>query len=206
MKSKRQLRLSEQIAGGVLPLLAVLGLSGCGYHFAASGVALPKTAQTIYVKHFGNTTRYTGINDMFMRYLKDEIENHHRLLLVDEPGRADLTLSGSVARFYTVPIAFNSVLEPTEYEQVISVDASLVDNRTHKILWKGYNVNDAGGFASVPQAMVPTSPQFLAGNLRSSDIAQMPDIQVSGYAQSLAQSRMLKGTAERLYEAMSDGF
>ena len=189
-----------------MPLLAVVGVWGCGYRFAASGVALPETAKTIYVERFANSTRFTGINDIFMRYVDDEIENHHRLLLVNDSAQADLTLSGKVARFYTVPVAFNSVLEPTEYEQVIGIDARLTDNHTHEVLWSGYNVNDANGYASVPQAIVPTSPSFLAGNLGASDVARMPDIQVSGYAQSLAQGQMLAGTAQRLYEAMSDGF
>ena len=44
-------------------------LSGCGYHFAGSGDALPTAAQTIYVGRFSNRTRATGLNDEFMRYV-----------------------------------------------------------------------------------------------------------------------------------------
>ena len=75
-------------------IVAALCISGCGYHFASSGDALPPSAQTIYVARFGNATRLTGINDELMRYIKDEIAMHRRLKLVDSPDEADLQLSG----------------------------------------------------------------------------------------------------------------
>ena len=81
-------------------IVAALLISGCGYHFAASGDMLPASAQTIYVARFGNQTRVTGINDELMRYIKDEIDLHRRLKVVDSPDAADLELSGEV-RFAT---------------------------------------------------------------------------------------------------------
>ena len=68
-------------------IVAGLCISGCGYHFAASGDALPQDARTIYVARFGNGTRLTGVNDELMRYIKDEIAMHDRLKVVDSPGR-----------------------------------------------------------------------------------------------------------------------
>src|ERR1700719_4771426 len=105
----------------MLALLAVTAaLPGCGYHFAGAGDALPSSAQTIYVQQFSNRTRVTGINDEFMRYLKDEIALHRRLKLVDNPAEADLELTGYV-RYATTPVNFNSVLEPTIYNQSVEV-------------------------------------------------------------------------------------
>jgi len=75
-------------------MVAVLMLSGCGYHFASSGDALPPSAETIYVSRFTNNTRITGANDELMRYIKDEIALHSRLKVVDSPATADLELSG----------------------------------------------------------------------------------------------------------------
>ncbi|HVN28231.1 MAG TPA: hypothetical protein VMT64_07075, partial [Candidatus Binataceae bacterium] len=67
--------------------LVVLLLAGCGYHFASSGEALPSTAKTIYVDKFSNKTRFTGLNDQLMRYVKDEIAVHDRLQVVDSPSQ-----------------------------------------------------------------------------------------------------------------------
>ena len=93
-------------------IVAGLCISGCGYHFAASGDVLPQGAQTIYVKRFGNLTRITGINVELMRYLKDEIALHRRLTVVDSPDAADLQLSGMVRLSIDAPINFNGVYEP----------------------------------------------------------------------------------------------
>jgi hypothetical protein len=101
----------------IFPLLIVLITAGCGYHFAASGSGLPAQAKTLYVERFGNRTRQTGVNDEFMRYLKDEIADHKRLELVDNRSDADLVLSGTVGFVETLPVAFNSVSEPTMYDE-----------------------------------------------------------------------------------------
>ena len=81
-------------------MVAGLFFSGCGYHFAASGDALPQGANTIYVSLFTNSTRVTGLNDELMRYVKDEIALHRRLKVVDSPAGADLELSGDVRFVY----------------------------------------------------------------------------------------------------------
>ena len=85
-------------------MLGVLLLaSGCGYHFASAGSGLPQDAKTIYVARFSNTSRFTGYNDQFMRYMKDQIAEHKRLQLVDEPTQADLVLTGQILRVETDP-------------------------------------------------------------------------------------------------------
>ncbi|HEY6300422.1 MAG TPA: LPS assembly lipoprotein LptE, partial [Candidatus Binatus sp.] len=114
---------------------AGLFLSGCGYHFAASGDVLPANAQTIYVARFGNETRVTGVNDEFMRYLKDEIDLHRRLKIVDSPDAADLELSGAVRFATETPTNFNSALEPTQYNQSVVVSATLRDMHEKKTIW-----------------------------------------------------------------------
>jgi type II secretory pathway component PulL len=86
-----------------LVIVAGLFLSGCGYHFAASGDALPQGANTIYVSLFTNSTRVTGVNDEVMRYIKDEIALHRRLKVVDSAAAADLELSGDVRFVSEVP-------------------------------------------------------------------------------------------------------
>ncbi|MBV8452283.1 MAG: hypothetical protein JOZ29_08425, partial [Deltaproteobacteria bacterium] len=77
---------------GFAALLATI--AGCGYHFGAEGSGLPSQAKTIYVERFTNRSRFTGTEDRFDRYMKDEIVRHQRLELVDERGQADLVLSG----------------------------------------------------------------------------------------------------------------
>src|ERR1700722_1183437 len=110
--------------------VAALFFFGCGYHCAASGDALPSGAQTIYVARFGNQTRVTGVNDEVMRYIKDEIDLHRRLTIVNSPDSAVLELTGEVRFADYTPTNFNSALEPTQYSQSVVLSAMLRDMHT----------------------------------------------------------------------------
>jgi outer membrane lipopolysaccharide assembly protein LptE/RlpB len=190
----------------IFPLLAALLTAGCGYHFAASGSGLPAQAKTLYVERFGNRTRQTGVNDEFMRYLKDEITDHKRLELVDNRSDADLVLSGTVGFVETLPVDFNSVSEPTMYDLTMSADATLVDAHTHKVVWTSRGISGSQSYATVAQTVVTTSPTFLKQNLRSQDIAQLPDLQVAETQRASANQQMMQQLAQNLYASMSEGF
>ncbi len=186
-------------------LSALLLLAGCGYQFASAGAGLPQDAKTIYVSRFSNTSRFTGYNDQFMRYLKDEIAEHKRLQLVDEPSQADLVLSGQILRVDTAPVGFNSVSEASMYQQFMVVRAQLEDRHTDKVLWANV-LNSMDQFPTVSSTVVTTSPEFLQQNLRSQDIANLPDIQVAQTQQAASSTQMMTKMAQNIYSAMSEGF
>jgi lipopolysaccharide assembly LptE-like protein len=187
-------------------IAAGLFVSGCGYHFASSGDVLPPAAQTIYVSRFGNSTRVTGINDEFMRYLKDEIALHDRLKLVDSPDLADLELSGDVRLTNKLPTNFNSALEPTQYTTSMVVSATLKDMHAKKIIWSTHNVGSGQHAPIVPQTTVTTTPTFLQQNLRSEDIANLTDIQTAQTQTAAARDIMMQHLAQNLYSQMAEGF
>jgi hypothetical protein len=189
-----------------LVLLASLFIPGCGYHFAASGDVLPSNAQTIYVARFGNATRITGINDQLMRYIKDEIDMHRRLTIVNSPDAADLQLSGEVRVSIQAPIGFNSASEPTTYRNSVIISATLRDMHEKKVIWSTRNVGSGQHSSVVAQTIVTTTPTFLQGNLRSGDLAEMPDLQVAQSQTASAQDLMMQRLAGNLYTEMAEGF
>jgi Lipopolysaccharide-assembly len=192
---------------GLLALLAlVMALGGCGYHFGASGSNLPSGAETIYVARFTNRTRQTGINDVFMRYLDDEIAMHRRLRLVDSPAEADLQLSGEILAITPLPSSFNSVLEPTIYSRSMTVAAQLKDLRNNRVIWSVSSLGNLQHEPVVAQAVVPTLPTFVQGNLRGSDVAKMTDIQVASTQGALGQDTIMQNVAKNLYASMAEGF
>jgi hypothetical protein len=190
----------------VVVIVAGLCLSGCGYHFAASGDALPGGANTIYVSRFSNSTRLTGVNDELMRYVKDEIALHRRLKVVDSPDAADLELSGDVRYVNQTPSNFNSALEPTQYNQSIVVSASLRDLHAKKTIWTTRNVSAGEHTPVVPQTTVATTPSFLQQNLRANDIANLTDIQTAQSETSAYRTLMMQRVAQNLYAEMAEGF
>jgi len=76
-------------------------------------------------------TNTTGVQDVFMRYMKDEIAKHDRLQLVDDPANADLELTGVIVRAEPYPAAMNAVGEPTIYSLDLQVNATLVDKKNN---------------------------------------------------------------------------
>jgi hypothetical protein len=190
----------------LLIFAAVLLVSGCGYHFGASGTNLPPSAQTIYIARFTNNTRQTGVNDEFMVYLKDEVARHKRLTIVDSPTDADLLLSGQVMQTLAIPNAFNSVLEPTQYAGTLVVRAWLRDRRTSKVLWNTNYMSDVENYATVSQNVVNTTPTFLQQNLRTNDIARMSDIQTAETQERGSRTQMMATLAAHMYDSMATGF
>ena len=189
-----------------LIIVAGLFLSGCGYHFAASGDALPQGADTIYVSRFSNSTRVTGVNDELMRYIKDEIATHRRLKVVDSAAGADLELSGDVRFVSETPSNFNSALEPTQYNQNIVISASLRDLRAKKTIWTTHSVSASEHTPIVPQTTVATTPTFLQQNLRANDVANLTDIQTQQSETSAYRDVMMQRVAQNLYAEMAEGF
>lgn len=188
---------------GVLAIVA----GGCGYHLAASGSGLPAQAKTIYVEKFTNRSSYTGLNDEFMRYLKDEIADHKRLEVVDSPADADLVLNGEVVFISdTIPLSANAVGEPTQYSESISANAALTDTHSKKVLWSSHGITGGQSYSSVASTVVTTSPIFLQQNLRSQDIARLPDIQLAQTQRGASRGQMLEQLAQNLYASMSEGF
>lgn len=187
-------------------LVAALTFSGCGYHFASSGDALPPSAETIYVSRFNNNTRITGANDQLMRYIKDEIALHRRLKVVDSPAAADLELSGQIRYAVQNPVSFNSALEPTQYNQVMVISAALTDLHARKMVWSTHSVSANQQAPVVPQATVATSPSFLQQNLRANDITGLTDIQTAQAETSAARDIMMQRLAQNLYAEMAEGF
>jgi outer membrane lipopolysaccharide assembly protein LptE/RlpB len=187
-------------------IAAALTFSGCGYHFASSGDALPPSAETIYVSRFNNNTRITGVNDELMRYIKDEIAMHRRLKVVDSPATADLELSGQIRLAVQNPVSFNSALEPTQYNQVMVISAALTDLHAKKMIWSTHSVSANQQAPVVPQSTVTTSPSFLQQNLRADDIANLTDIQTAQAETSAARDTMMQRLAQNLYSEMAEGF
>jgi outer membrane lipopolysaccharide assembly protein LptE/RlpB len=189
----------------IAALLMALITAGCGYTFSSADT-LPASAHTIYVARFGNATNYTGIPDVFMRYMKDEIARHDRLELVDNPNQADLELSGIIANADPFPAALNAVGEPTIYNLSLQVNATLIDKKTGKVLWRGQNITSQQQYPVVPQAVLATSPQFLRHNFRSNDISQLTDSQTQVTQAGVARDEAMTQVAQGVYAGMASGF
>jgi hypothetical protein len=184
----------------------VVAITGCGYHFGAEGSGLPPQAKTIYVEKFTNHSPDTGLDDQFDRYLKDEIAQHKRLELVDDRSQADLVLSGELLYVPQLATATNSVNEPIEYTQTFRANAQLTDQHTRQVIWRSTGIFATDTYAMVSTAVITTSPEFLQQNLRSQDVANLPDVQLAATQSRFSQQQNLQNLAQSVYVSMSEGF
>ncbi len=201
MRTLRLPSISRRLAALLLALVA----GGCGYTFSAAD-SLPPSAETIYVARFQNASNITGLQDVFMRYMKDEIARHARLQLVDDPASADLELSGVISGGQPFPAAMNAVGEPTIYDFNLAVNATLIDKKNKKILWRGQNITSQQQYAVVPQAVVSTSPQFLKYNFRANDISRLTDAQTQMTQGGVSNQEAMSQVAQNVYAGMASGF
>jgi hypothetical protein len=185
--------------------LAGVAINGCALHFADNGGALPSAAKTVYVAPFENLTYVSGVNDQFMRYMKDAISSRGRLAVVDDPEQADLLLSGTIIYTGAAPASLSGVSEPLSYGNTIMVAATLTDRRTKAVIWRTRGISATAQAFVVAQAIVPTTPQFLKQNLRGPDILNMTDMQVAATQQTVAKGQMMQQIASELYADMAWG-
>ena len=85
------------------------------------------------------------------------------------------------------------------------VEVKAVDRHTDKVLWANV-LSSVDQFPTVSSTVVTTSPEFLQQNLRSQDIANLPNIQVAQTQQAASSTNMMTKMAQNIYSAMSSGF
>ena len=121
------------IALSIFFLLAASG--GCGYTLKSTP---PHGVKTIYVETFKNETYEPALeidltNGITNRFLFDGT------LKVTRPENADAVLKGKLTKFTREPLRYTSTEEILEYRLTLTVDFSLWDNRTQKVIWEEKN-------------------------------------------------------------------
>jgi outer membrane lipopolysaccharide assembly protein LptE/RlpB len=119
----------------VIALLALLLISGCGYHAVSKRGPLGD-ANGVNVALFANRTYRPTLEGILARDLVDQmaLRTGGKVL---PPEQAQLELTGTILSYNTVPVSYTSRDTIQEYRTVISVQAMLRDQQSKKVLWKG---------------------------------------------------------------------
>ena len=153
------------VGGGLwplfLPLVSImLLLPGCGYHVMTLS-DVTQTAQTVKlglsrtvtlaVRTFHNNTTYPLVETAVTQALKDMLQKTSGVILVNDPKRADVVLTGSVVALNEIPFALSSVVGIEEYQLEVILAAKLVAFNG-QVLWTGGSV-------------MGTAPMYMSDNL-----------------------------------------
>lgn len=83
----------------LLAVVAALGLSACGYRFAARGEGLPTDGKRVFAPTFSNDTSEAGVEVEFTNAFRAELANAH----LDGPADAPVQARGSIGQMVGGP-------------------------------------------------------------------------------------------------------
>lgn len=112
---------------GLLALVGLGTLSGCGYTLVGLASNIPEDVRTVYVEPLENRTSRAQVEQVLSRAIIDELVTRRRFEVVTSPAGADARLHGAVVGYTTAPVGFGGDGRATEYE--ISLTAQVIFQR-----------------------------------------------------------------------------
>jgi outer membrane lipopolysaccharide assembly protein LptE/RlpB len=177
---KRVRSLSRYI--GILIVVSILaGSSGCGYHFLGRGKGPLKDFKTIAIPYFMNKTYESGIDRVFTDALVNEFVESREFTLTTED-KADVVMKGVVKSFEEQPISFNRNDRALEYRATVSLEFSVEERATGKILWRDKSIT------------------------HNEEYRVNTDIAVTEFNKDKAVKRLAAELAERIHDNLLEGF
>lgn len=127
----------RKIAYGLLTLVVVTAVTGCGYGLVGRTSSLPPDVINIYIAPLGNSTLRQQIDQILTQAISDEFLRRPRFTLVNSALEADAALRGTVKTFRVRPVLFGADEgRASEYE--IQLTAAMDFRRTDndEVLWE----------------------------------------------------------------------
>jgi hypothetical protein len=128
-----------------LTALLPLMLSSCGYRFAATDTALPKTIHTISIPAFNNLTTRYKLTDQVPEAISREFLTRTRYKIVSDPNAADAVLRGAVINYAFNPTIFDPATGRAAYAELhVTLSVTLTERATGKVLFdrKNFDVRE----------------------------------------------------------------
>jgi outer membrane lipopolysaccharide assembly protein LptE/RlpB len=134
---------------GPLLALALLPLSGCGYHTLGSPAHLPDTVHTLAVPIFKNKTQSYHTEVPMTQAVVREFTDRTRLSVVADPSEgADATVNGTILSESVQPLTYRTQTTNVQTGQTTSVTSSflitismnvVVTDRDNRVLYQHNN-------------------------------------------------------------------
>ena len=158
----------------IVVLLLLAEVSGCGYHLVGTTSFLPEDIETLHVEKFVNQTKWVDMDQRLMEALTLEWVRRRRLQLVDNPGQADVVLSGTIQRLAVIPVSYDDQGRANEYQMSLQAMVQLKDVRAEEaeVLWEDKAFSRRTSYAVDPVAVNYFDRQNIAMTELSSDFAR----------------------------------
>lgn len=186
-------------------VVACAAAAGCGYAPMASGAAVPRHVQSIYVETEEGARGDPQLADALERAVRRVVRRDGRFRLTSDAAAADAVLRLEVASTVTRPVAFDEFDDPLDYETTVAVDAKL-STRSGKVMWTAEDVGATRAHAAVAGAVVTSSSAFIASErLQPSDLAAFDTVQLGEERFAHAREALASDLAATVYLRMLEG-
>ena len=160
-------------------------LSGCGYHLASSVNPMLENYDSIAIPYFENKTFEAEAVTIFTYAVVNEFIESKRLK-VEGIDKADLVLYGTVKELNEQSIGYSSDDKAREYRIWATLELSLEEKSTGKVLWKRDKLSH--------------NNEYLSADLR------VEEITVIEASKRKALVLLAEDLAERIHDSIVQGF
>ncbi|OGW41171.1 MAG: hypothetical protein A2010_01820 [Nitrospirae bacterium GWD2_57_9] len=135
-------KLKKNAVTILIAVMLAMTVSACGYHISGRGGLVPEGAATIAVPVFFNGTSEPYVDVEVTQAVVDEFLTDGRLRIVSLE-EADLVLRGTITNYDVTALSYNPQSYAQQYRVHITVDASLEDQRSKKVLWQERSIRSS---------------------------------------------------------------
>lgn len=175
------------------------GNSGCGYHFITRERGVLREIKTIAIPYFVNRTYEPGIERIFTEALVNEFVESGEFSITTEE-RAEVVMRGIIKSLEEKAISFNRNDRSMEYRLTVSLDFSVEERTTGRVLWHDKNLVHNEEYR-VAIEDVPSDIFRTRGHYRAKQ-----DISISEFNKENALKSLAEELAERIHDNLIEGF
>jgi outer membrane lipopolysaccharide assembly protein LptE/RlpB len=184
----------------ILVLVCILaGASGCGYHFLGKGKGTLEEIKTIAIPYFMNKTYEPGIDQIFTDALVNEFVESREFVITTED-KAEVVMKGVLKSFGEQVISFDRNDRAMEYRITVSLEFSVEERATGKVLWRDKNITHNEEYRVDMEHVAPTD----ITDTQEHQVKQ--DIAVTEFNKDKAIKRLAAELAERIHDNLLEGF
>jgi hypothetical protein len=133
--------------------LAML-LVSCGYRFAETDTALPKTIHTVCIPAFTNLSTRYKLTDQLPEAIAREFITRTRYRVVSDANSADAVLRGTVVSYSFYPTIYDQLTGRAAFGEIrVSLAVTLTERATGKVLFSRPNFDVRETYQISPNAV-----------------------------------------------------
>lgn len=136
-----------------LAVSLLLVLTSCGYKFAATDTALPKTIHTVSIPAFNNLSTRYKLTDQLPEAISREFLTRTRYRVVSDSNTADAVLRGTVINYSLYPTIFDPANGRAAFAEIhVTLSVTLTERATGKVLFNRPNFDVRETYQISPDA------------------------------------------------------